>query len=50
MKLREEDWMAERFSGAVLQPTDENVDIPRSLGEIGLNSFAPYRMNRLMAR
>lgn len=42
--------MAERFSGAVLQPSDDNGEITRSLGEIGLNSFAPYLMNRLMAR
>jgi DNA-binding MarR family transcriptional regulator len=42
--------MAERFSGAVLQPGDDNGEIMRSLGEIGLNGFAPYLMNRLMAR
>ncbi|MCX8997135.1 MarR family transcriptional regulator [Rhizobiaceae bacterium BDR2-2] len=42
--------MAERFSGAVLRPDDENAEVKRSLGEIGLNNFAPYLMNRLMAR
>jgi DNA-binding MarR family transcriptional regulator len=42
--------MAERFLGAVLRrPRDEQKNRP-SLGEIGLNHFAPYMMNRIMAR
>ncbi|MBB3423936.1 DNA-binding MarR family transcriptional regulator [Rhizobium sp. BK312] len=42
--------MEERFSGTVLRRTrDENAKRP-TMGEIGLNHFAPYLMNRLMAR
>lgn len=42
--------MADRFSGSVLRsdPRDE-APLP-TLGEIGLNNFAPYLMNRIMAR
>ena len=40
--------MGERFSGPNGDgQTDEAV---RSLGEIGLNAFSPYLMNRVMAR
>lgn len=42
--------MEERFLGAVLQPNSQGGASLPSLGEIGLNSFAPYLMNRLMAR
>lgn len=42
--------MEERFLGTVLQPNSHGSASPPSLGEIGLNSFAPYLMNRLMAR
>ncbi len=42
--------MEERFSGAVLRSRREGNELLPSLGEIGLNSFAPYVMNRLMAR
>ncbi len=42
--------MEERFSGTVLRrKRDENAKRP-TMGEIGLNHFAPYLMNRLMAR
>lgn len=40
--------MDERFSGTVLRNSEEAV-VP-SIGEIGLNHFAPYLMNRVMAR
>ncbi|MBP1849637.1 MarR family winged helix-turn-helix transcriptional regulator [Rhizobium halophytocola] len=42
--------MDERFSGSVLQGSADGEEIVRSLGEIGLNGFAPYLMNRVMAR
>jgi len=42
--------MDERFSGAALRTKRDGSDVLPSLGEIGLNSFAPYLMNRLMAR
>ncbi|TIX91263.1 MarR family transcriptional regulator [Rhizobium sp. P44RR-XXIV] len=42
--------MEERFSGTVLRrKRDETAKRP-TMGEIGLNHFAPYLMNRLMAR
>ena len=42
--------MEERFSGTILRrKRDENAKRP-TMGEIGLNHFAPYLMNRLMAR
>lgn len=42
--------MEDGFSGAVLEnPGQKDSRIP-SLGEIGLNNFAPYIMNRIMAR
>jgi len=40
--------MAERFAGGVFGATGDD-DLP-SMGEIGLNSFAPYLMNRVIAR
>jgi MarR family transcriptional regulator, transcriptional regulator for hemolysin len=42
--------MAERFSSALLGQDGDNVEAVRSLGEIGLDNFAPYLMNRIMAR
>ncbi|MBN9045503.1 MAG: MarR family transcriptional regulator [Rhizobiales bacterium] len=42
--------MEERFSGSVLASESQEAPITRTLGEIGLNSFAPYLMNRIMAR
>ncbi|WP_174804052.1 MarR family winged helix-turn-helix transcriptional regulator [Martelella limonii] len=42
--------MGERFSGSVLNDDGAAGEIVRSLGEIGLNAFAPYLMNRVMAR
>lgn len=42
--------MDERFSGTVLRENHEEYDHMPTLGEIGLNNFAPYLMNRVMAR
>ncbi|MDO1582716.1 MarR family winged helix-turn-helix transcriptional regulator [Rhizobium oryzicola] len=43
--------MAERFSGIVLRrPKDGGEPDRPTLGEIGLNHFAPYLMNRIIAR
>ena len=42
--------MEERFSGVVLRRKDDGYDARPTLGEIGLNHFAPYLMNRLMSR
>jgi DNA-binding MarR family transcriptional regulator len=42
--------MKERFSGTVLRQ-NEGPDARRpTMGEIGLNQFAPYLMNRVVAR
>lgn len=41
--------MKERFSGTVLRDIDGETKRP-TMGEIGLNHFAPYLMNRVMAR
>ena len=43
--------MAERFLGVVLRQHESEVkNRPPTIGEIGLNHFAPYLMNRVMAR
>jgi len=43
--------MAERFSGVVLRRHQEGDPVdPPTMGEIGLNHFAPYLMNRIIAR
>src|SRR5215468_5450210 len=42
--------MADRFSGSVLRSDAGDDQLLPSLGEIGLNNFAPYLMNRIMAR
>jgi DNA-binding MarR family transcriptional regulator len=42
--------MEERFSGVVLRRKDDGFEARPTMGEIGLNHFAPYLMNRLMAR
>jgi DNA-binding MarR family transcriptional regulator len=42
--------MEERFSGTVLRRKEEGYESRPTMGEIGLNHFAPYLMNRLMAR
>ena len=42
--------MEERFSGAVLRRKNNGSEKRPTMGEIGLNHFAPYLMNRLMAR
>lgn len=42
--------MNERFSGNIIRER-ENKDSPRpTLGEIGINQFAPYLLNRIAAR
>jgi DNA-binding MarR family transcriptional regulator len=42
--------MADRFSGSLLQSDAGDNELPPGLGEIGLNNFAPYLMNRIMGR
>lgn len=42
--------MADRFSGRVLRPALGEADTLPTMGEIGLNQFAPYLMNRIAAR
>ena len=42
--------MAERFSGTLLRRKEDGYETRPTMGEIGLNHFAPYLMNRLMAR
>ncbi|MGV3552102.1 MarR family winged helix-turn-helix transcriptional regulator [Rhizobium sp.] len=42
--------MTERFSGNVLRPIDGPEAKRPTMGEIGLNNFAPYLMNRVIAR
>src|SRR4029077_17000228 len=42
--------MTDRFSGSLLRNDVRDEETPPSLGEIGLNNFAPYLMNRIMAR
>lgn len=41
--------MKERFSGTILHPPEGSAKRP-TMGEIGLNNFAPYLMNRVVAR
>jgi MarR family transcriptional regulator for hemolysin len=41
--------MTDRFAGTVLRRLEQGETRP-TLGEIGLNQFAPYLMNRVMAR
>lgn len=42
--------MEERFSGTVLRQKRDDADTRPTMGEIGLNHFAPYLMNRIIAR
>lgn len=42
--------MIERFSGTVLRPLDGPETKRPTMGEIGLNNFAPYLMNRVISR
>jgi MarR family transcriptional regulator for hemolysin len=42
--------MTDRFSGILLRSDARDHELAPSLGEIGLNNFAPYLMNRIMAR
>ena len=41
--------MEERFSGTILRRQDENATRP-TMGEIGINQFAPYLINRVASR
>src|SRR5580692_6352740 len=42
--------MTDRFSGILLRSDARDQELAPSLGEIGLNNFASYLMNRIMAR
>ena len=42
--------MSDRFFGSLLRNDAADGELAASLGEIGLNNFAPYLMNRIMAR
>jgi DNA-binding MarR family transcriptional regulator len=42
--------MEERFSGSVLTRDQNDPAMRPTLGEIGLNHFAPYLMNRVISR
>jgi DNA-binding MarR family transcriptional regulator len=42
--------MKERFSGTVLRHLDNSEARRPTMGEIGLNQFAPYLMNRVISR
>jgi MarR family transcriptional regulator for hemolysin len=42
--------MTDRFSGGLLRNDARDEELPPNLGEIGLNNFASYLMNRIMAR
>jgi DNA-binding MarR family transcriptional regulator len=42
--------MSDRFFGSLLRNDVGDGELAPSLGEIGLNNFAPYLMNRIMAR
>ena len=42
--------MERRFSGEVLRTSVDSSHARPTLGEIGINQFAPYLMNRITAR
>ena len=42
--------MVGRFGTALLKPANADQDAVPSIGEIGLNHFAPYLINRISAR
>src|ERR1700735_5187036 len=42
--------MDERFSGQIMQRAADPAARQATLGEIGINPFAPYLMNRIMER
>ena len=42
--------MEQRFSGQIMQSSVEESARRPTLGEIGINQFAPYLMNRIMTR
>jgi MarR family transcriptional regulator for hemolysin len=42
--------MVGRFGTALLKPSNADQDAIPSIGEIGLNHFAPYLLNRISAR
>ena len=41
--------MEQRFSGQIMHPAGQSPRRP-TMGEIGINQFAPYLMNRIMSR
>ncbi len=42
--------MEQRFSGNIIRKAKQQTSPPPTLGEIGINQFAPYLMNRIAAR
>ena len=42
--------MEQRFSGQIMQRDIDPAARQATLGEIGINQFAPYLMNRIMER
>ena len=42
--------MEQRFSGSIIRKAKEQTSPLPTLGEIGINQFAPYLMNRIAAR
>ncbi len=42
--------MDDRFAGMALKRKRDTAEPAPTLGEIGLNQFAPYLMNRVIAR
>ncbi len=42
--------MVGRFGTALLKPANADQEATPSIGEIGLNHFAPYLINRISAR
>ena len=42
--------MEQRFSGQIMRRAVDPAERQATLGEIGINQFAPYLMNRIMQR
>ena len=42
--------MEDRFAGMALKRMREMTEARPTMGEIGLNHFAPYLMNRIISR
>jgi MarR family transcriptional regulator for hemolysin len=42
--------MEQRFSGQIMRRDVDPTSRQATLGEIGINQFAPYLMNRIMER